>query len=48
LGLIKRKWDEMKFRMQLRKSFIESSTEELQITKEELHREFQRRNKKGH
>lgn len=46
MALFKRKLNQMKFRMTLRKSFMQSSTDELQITKEELNREIQRRNKK--
>ena len=46
MGIIKKKIDTLKFRMNIRRAFIESSWEELQITKEELHKEFQRRNKK--
>lgn len=46
MGILKKKIDTFKFRMNLKRTLIESSWEELQILKEELHKEFQRRNKK--
>lgn len=43
IGLVK----ETNYRLKLRMALQKSSTEELQITKEELHKEFLRRNKKN-
>ena len=46
MGKLRRSISQLAYRMKLRKALQESSIEQLEISKEEINRELERRNKK--